>query len=62
MDEAGNLLMSIQALVVDTGARRIVVDTCIGTDKQRAIPAWTNLQTSFCSTAMVRSVMDQCGK
>ena len=47
MDEAGNLVMSIHALVVDTGERRIVVDTCIGNDKQRAIPTWSNLQTRF---------------
>ena len=47
MDDAGNLVMSIHALVVDTGARRIVVDTCIGNDKERDIPAWSNLQTTF---------------
>ena len=47
MDDVGNLLMSIHALVVDTGERRIVVDTCIGNDKQRTIPNWSNLQTSF---------------
>ena len=47
MDEAGNLIISIQALVVDTGTQRIVVDTCIGNDKQRSVPAWTNLQTNF---------------
>ena len=47
MDEAGNLIMSVHALVVDTGDTRIVVDTCIGNDKQRSIPAWSNLQTSF---------------
>ncbi len=47
MDDEGNLIMSIHALVVDTGERRIVVDTCIGNDKQRSIPNWTNLRTSF---------------
>jgi glyoxylase-like metal-dependent hydrolase (beta-lactamase superfamily II) len=47
MDAAGNLIMSIHALVVDTGQQRIVVDTCIGNDKQRPIPAWSNLQTAF---------------
>ena len=47
MDTAGNLVMSIHALVVDTGTRRIVVDTCIGNDKERDIPAWSHLQTSF---------------
>ena len=47
MDDDGNLVMSIHALVVDTGERRIVVDTCIGNDKERDIPTWSNLQTSF---------------
>ena len=47
MDDAGNLVMSVHALVIDTGARRIVVDTCIGNDKERDIPAWSHLQTSF---------------
>ena len=49
MDEDGNLIMSIHALVVDTGDLRLVVDTCIGNDKQRTIPNWSNLQTSFLS-------------
>ena len=47
MDEKGNLLMSVQALVVDTGSRRILVDTCIGNDKERNVPAWPHLQTKF---------------
>lgn len=47
MDAEGNLLMSIHALVIDTGERRIVVDTCIGNDKQRSIANWSNLQTPF---------------
>ena len=47
MDENGNLVMSIHALVVETRERRIVVDTCVGNDKQRDIPAWSHLQTSF---------------
>jgi len=47
MDGDGNLIMSIHALIVDTPDRCIMVDTCIGNDKQRNIPTWTNLQTSF---------------
>jgi len=47
MDADGNLIMSVHALVVDTGTHRIVVDTCIGNDKQRNIPAWSHLQTRF---------------
>ena len=46
-DERGKLKMSIHALVVETPTRRILVDTCIGNDKERGIPAWSNLQTTF---------------
>ena len=49
MDAKGNLIMSIHALVIDTGQQRIIVDTCIGNDKQRSIPDWSNLQTHFLS-------------
>jgi glyoxylase-like metal-dependent hydrolase (beta-lactamase superfamily II) len=47
MNDDGRLIMSIHALVVDTGTKRIIVDTCIGNDKKRQIPAWNNLQTGF---------------
>ncbi len=46
-DETGKLRMSVHALVVETPSARIVVDTCIGNDKQRDIPAWSGLQTNF---------------
>jgi len=46
-DEEGNLVMSIHALVVETPSRKMLVDTCIGNDKQRSIPNWTNLQLPF---------------
>jgi glyoxylase-like metal-dependent hydrolase (beta-lactamase superfamily II) len=52
-DERGRLKMSIHALVVETqngktGSRRILVDTCLGNDKEnRRIPTWNKLQTSF---------------
>jgi glyoxylase-like metal-dependent hydrolase (beta-lactamase superfamily II) len=40
-DDAGNLIMSIHGLVVETKDRRILVDTCIGNEKVRQIPAWS---------------------
>lgn len=43
----GKLIMSIHALIIDTGTRRIIVDTCLGNDKKREIPAWNMLQTTF---------------
>ncbi|HIG40601.1 MAG: MBL fold metallo-hydrolase [bacterium] len=46
-DSEGNLIMSIHALIVETPDKKIVVDTCIGNDKKRNIPNWTNLQLPF---------------
>ncbi len=47
-DERGRLKMSIHALVVETPDRRIIVDTCLGNDKEnRRIPGWNNLQGPF---------------
>jgi glyoxylase-like metal-dependent hydrolase (beta-lactamase superfamily II) len=47
-DDEGRLRMSIHAFVVETPDRRIVVDTCLGNDKQnRRIPHWNNLQGPF---------------
>ena len=44
----GKLRMSIHALVVETPTRRIVVDTCLGNDKEnRAVPRWNKLQGPF---------------
>jgi glyoxylase-like metal-dependent hydrolase (beta-lactamase superfamily II) len=46
--EAGDASLSLHALVVDTPTKRILVDTCIGNDKQLEIaPFWHNLQTDF---------------
>ncbi|WP_135468811.1 MBL fold metallo-hydrolase [Crenalkalicoccus roseus] len=47
-DETGRLRLSIHALVVETPERRILVDTCLGNDKQgRRIPHWNGRQGSF---------------
>ncbi len=47
-DKRGRLKMSIHALIVETPERRIIVDTCLGNDKEnRRIPTWNRLQTSF---------------
>ena len=46
-NEKGELVMAIQALVVKTPDLTIVVDTCIGNDKPRAVPPWNKMQTAF---------------
>jgi glyoxylase-like metal-dependent hydrolase (beta-lactamase superfamily II) len=45
--EDGRLVTSIHAFVVDDGRHRIVVDTCIGNDKVRRQPFWSNLHGPF---------------
>jgi len=47
-DERGRLRMSIHTFVVETPTHRIVVDTCLGNDKQnRRIPTWNERQGPF---------------
>jgi glyoxylase-like metal-dependent hydrolase (beta-lactamase superfamily II) len=46
-DEDGNCIVSIHALVLETPTKTIVVDTCLGNDKERAIKSWGHLQTRF---------------
>ena len=44
----GVLRFSIHALVIDTGERRIMVDTCVGNHKPREVfPDWHMLNTDF---------------
>jgi glyoxylase-like metal-dependent hydrolase (beta-lactamase superfamily II) len=47
VDDKGRLKLSIHALVVETPSRRIIVDTCIGNDKERDVPDWSRMQTRF---------------
>jgi glyoxylase-like metal-dependent hydrolase (beta-lactamase superfamily II) len=48
MDESGDLKFSVHALVIDAPGRRIVVDTCVGNDKERMpFRDWHQLQTTF---------------
>jgi glyoxylase-like metal-dependent hydrolase (beta-lactamase superfamily II) len=39
--------MSIHTLVVESSGQRILVDTCIGNDKPRPIPAWDRMSGPF---------------
>ncbi len=48
MNEEGRLKLGIHALVIETPSRRMIVDTCLGNDKQgRGVPWWNNLQGPF---------------
>jgi glyoxylase-like metal-dependent hydrolase (beta-lactamase superfamily II) len=39
--------MSIQALIIESLGKKIIVDTCIGNDKVRSNPEWNKLQLPF---------------
>jgi len=47
VDATGDAMASVHALLIETPERTVIVDTCIGNDKERPIPAWNGLQTSF---------------
>lgn len=47
INAAGEALWSIHALVVETPDQRILVDTCVGNDKNLPVPFWNQLQGSF---------------
>jgi glyoxylase-like metal-dependent hydrolase (beta-lactamase superfamily II) len=43
----GQIILAVQAFVVESDGRRIVVDTCVGNDKHRGMEQCNNLQTAF---------------
>jgi len=47
IDADGRMVLSIHALIMETPSQCIVVDTCIGNDKERTYPAWNRMQRRF---------------
>ena len=47
VDDDGMLLARVQALVISSGETTVVVDTCVGNDKERDVPAWNLLDLPF---------------
>jgi len=43
----GDAMGSVHALVLEVAEQRIVVDTCVGNDKERRIPSWNKRQGPF---------------
>lgn len=43
----GNIRMSCHAFVVESKGKRIIVDTCIGNDKDRLVPDYAHMDTPF---------------
>ncbi len=47
LDARGALVFSFQAFLVESGGRRILVDTCVGNDKERPLPEWNKRSGPF---------------
>lgn len=48
--QEGRLKLTVQSWIVETPSHRIVVDTCIGDDKQgRSVPLWNGLDKPYLS-------------
>ncbi|HWQ31924.1 MAG TPA: MBL fold metallo-hydrolase [Blastocatellia bacterium] len=43
----GYFISAVQAWVIESEDRRIIVDTCVGNDKPRSLKFWNMLQTNF---------------
>ena len=43
----GRMFINFQAFVLTIGRRRIMIDTCIGADREREFPIFTKMQTTF---------------
>ncbi len=47
VDANGKGVASVHALIVEAPDCTVVVDTCVGNDKERSVPFWSGLQTRF---------------
>ena len=43
----GEMLISFQCFVLSSRDRRVMIDTCIGADRQREFPIFCNMKTTF---------------
>ncbi|HEV2703701.1 MAG TPA: MBL fold metallo-hydrolase [Steroidobacteraceae bacterium] len=43
----GRMFINFQAFVVKAGNRRIMIDTCIGADRERQFPVFSRMRTTF---------------
>jgi glyoxylase-like metal-dependent hydrolase (beta-lactamase superfamily II) len=44
---SGKLKLSVHSWLVQIGGRNILIDTCVGNDKERPIPLWNQLKTPY---------------
>jgi glyoxylase-like metal-dependent hydrolase (beta-lactamase superfamily II) len=47
LDADGKIVLSIHSLIVESQGQTIMVDTCIGNDKERTYPRWNHMQGDY---------------
>ncbi len=47
LDGQQRLILSMHSFVVETPGRTLLVDTCVGNDKERSYPKWNRMQSDF---------------
>ena len=47
LDDEGKLVLSVHSLLVESQGQRILVDTCIGNDKELTLPEWNKMSGPF---------------
>lgn len=47
LEEDGRLLLSMHAFVVESEGRRVLIDTCVGADKERPVRSWNMRKGTF---------------
>ena len=47
VDEEAKLVLSMHSLIIESCNQNIMVDTCIGNDKERAYPRWNKMQGDY---------------
>ena len=49
----GKMIISFQCFVLRSKGRSVMIDTCIGSDRQREFPVFTNMQSTFLEDLVV---------
>jgi len=47
VDDAGRIVLSMHSLIVESQGQLLMVDTCVGNDKQRSYPRWNLMQGDY---------------
>ena len=47
VDDDGRIVLSMHSLIIESQGQLLMVDTCVGNDKQRSYPRWNLMQGDY---------------